>query len=188
VEPCTPHVPGEVGIWIFILGDMLVFGLFFGVFVHERSHETAVFDHSRDTLNMAFGAVNTLLLLTGSLFVVRALHAIKRGAAATCRRWTAGALACGAVFSIDKAIEWTDRLSAHQGPEVNHFYMYFFMFTAIHFLHLVIGMCALVFIWRSTRKQYLTRRDVRALEGAAVYWHLVDLLWIVLFALLYLMA
>jgi nitric oxide reductase NorE protein len=167
---------------------MLVFGLFFGVFVAERAHQAALFDRSRATLTVAFGAVNTLLLLTGSLFVVRALRAIKQGAGASCRRWTAGAMASGLVFSIDKALEWTHLLSTHHGPEVNDFYMYFFMFTAVHFLHLLIGIGLMVFMWRSTRKPHLTMKDVRALEGAATYWHLVDLLWIVLFALLYLMS
>jgi nitric oxide reductase NorE protein len=188
VPPRPVHLPGEVGIWIFILGDMVVFGLFFGVFTYERSRHPAVFDHARDTLHVGLGALNTLLLLSGSLFVVRAVQALRKGQASNTRRWLAPALGCGLLFSIDKAIEWTDLLSSHHGPEVNDFYMYFFMFTAVHFLHLLIGLAALIFMWRSTRKAYLTRRDLRALESAGVYWHLVDLLWVVLFALLYLMS
>jgi len=181
------HIPGEVGIWVFIFGDMLAFSLFFSVFVHERAGNAAVFQHGRETLNLTFGAVNTLLLLTGSLFVALAMPAIRKGASGRARRLIVLAMGCGAGFVANKALEYSAKLDAGHTPDSSDFYMYFFGLTGIHLLHLLIGMLVLAIMWRICRKPVLDAGDVRYLEAGASYWHLVDLLWIVLFALLYLM-
>jgi len=185
-RPRGGHIPGEVGIWVFILGDLIVFSVFFGVFISERSHDPALFEHSRQTLSLTFGAVNTLLLLTGSLLVAVGIGAARRQALQTCRRMFALALLCGAGFVVNKVLEYSDKLSAGHGPAANDFFMYFFMFTGIHLFHLLIGLLGLTLMWRICRRPTLTATDLRNLEAGASYWHLIDLLWIVLFALLYL--
>ncbi|KLL10055.1 cytochrome C oxidase subunit III [Protofrankia coriariae] len=182
------RLPGEVGIWIFILGDMAVFGLFFTVFVYERDDHPDLFEASRDTLNITLGTLNTLLLLTGSLFVVRGLNAVKDGRSRVARRWLAGAIVTGLAFAVDKVVEYADQAQAGHGISTNHFYMYFYMYTAIHLTHLAIGVCALIYMRGLAGRPELTVRHVRNLENGASYWHMVDLLWIVLFALLYLMG
>jgi nitric oxide reductase NorE protein len=181
------HVPGEIGIWVFIFGDMVVFSVFFGVFVVERSQSSELFEHSRETLDVTFGAVNTLLLLTGSLFVAQGVSAVRRRLVPQGGRLIALALLCGCGFVFNKALEYGAKLGAGHGPDANDFYMYFFMFTGIHLVHLLLGLVALAVMWKITRKPALDARDVRNLEAGASYWHLIDLLWIVLFALLYLM-
>ncbi|WP_250282549.1 MULTISPECIES: cytochrome c oxidase subunit 3 family protein [unclassified Frankia] len=181
------RVPGEIGIWVFIFGDMLVFGLFFGVFVHERSRSTELFEQAHETMNLTFGAVNTLLLLTGSMFVVLGLSALRGGASRPGSRMILVTLLCGAGFVLNKYLEYSDKIDAGHTPSANSFYMYYFVFTGIHLLHLLIGMIGLVIMYRIARKPVLEARDIRNLEAGACYWHLVDLLWIVLFALLYLM-
>jgi len=181
------HVPGEIGIWVFILGDMLVFAVFFGVLVTERSQNAELFEHSRATLNLTFGAVNTLLLLTGSLFVALGVSAVRRQAVRQSTRLFALAFVCGSGFVFNKGLEYSAKFSEDHGPDANDFFMYFFMFTGIHLIHLLLGLLALALMWKISRKPALDARDVRNLEAGASYWHLIDLLWIVLFALLYLM-
>jgi nitric oxide reductase NorE protein len=187
------HLPGEPGVWVFILGDMLMFALLFGVFVHYRAQDPALYLQSQTTLNQGFGALNTLLLLTSSWFVVGAVqdarnHRADRG----CTRIILAFL-CGAGFITVKFFEYREKISAGSTLTSNDFYMYYYMLTGIHLLHVVIGMGVLLFLWRTLRQSALhpnTRSPesvVAHLESGASFWHLVDMLWIFLFALLYLM-
>jgi nitric oxide reductase NorE protein len=184
-----PHVPGEVGIWVFVLGDMMVFALLFGIFVYERADQVEVFERSQGALNVTFGAVNTLLLLTSSLFVVLGVRAVRERI-----RSDAGpilfvlAFLCGLAFVVNKYLEWSEKLRAGQSPADNDFYMYFYVLSGIHLLHVLIGLGVLVFLWRLSRRVEPGWKDIRALESGASYWHLVDLLWVVLFPLLYLLG
>lgn len=188
VEQRREHLPGELGIWIFILGDMAAFGLFFTVFVWERGGDPALFNASRDTLDITLGALNTLLLLTGSLCVIRGLAAVKAGRSRVARRWITAAMATGGLFGVDKVVEYVEQGRAGHGIGTNDFYMYYFMLTGIHLTHLCLGMGVLGYMRGLTGRAELTVRHVRNLESGASYWHMVDLLWIVLFALLYLMG
>jgi nitric oxide reductase NorE protein len=179
------HIPGEIGIWVFVLGDMLIFGLFFVVYLHARNRDIALFEQAHATMSLTFGAVNTLLLLTGSLFVVLGVDALRRGLPG--KRMILLTLLCGAAFVVSKYLEYTGKVVGGQVPSANVFYMYYFVFTGIHLVHLLLGMAFLAVMYRIARKPVLAGRDIAHLEAGACFWHLVDLLWIVLFALLYLM-
>ncbi len=187
------HLPGEPGVWVFILGDMLMFALLFGVFVYYRAQDPALYLQSQTTLNQGFGALNTLLLLTSSWFVVGAVqdarnHRADRGSVRIIL-----ALLCGAGFITVKFFEYREKISAGSTLTSNDFYMYYYMLTGIHLLHVVIGMGVLIFLWRTLRQSALSPNTrspesvVAHLESGASFWHLVDMLWIFLFALLYLM-
>jgi nitric oxide reductase NorE protein len=182
------HVPGEVGVWVFIIGDMLVFALFFGVFMVERGNALEEFRAGRDTLDTAFGVINTLMLLTGSILVALAMTAVREGMADRAPRLLLGAMATGTVFLVDKVIEYADKFSAHITPGTNDFYTLFFVFTGIHALHLLIGLGALTYMRSLVRRGPPSGRDMAMMECCASYWHLVDLLWVVLFALFYRVA
>lgn len=182
------HLPGELGIWMFIVGDMLVFGLFFGVFMVQRGDGLEEFRDGRESLHTAFGAVNTLLLLTGSILVVLAMRAVREGAARQARRLIAGAMATGAVFIVNKAVEYADKLGDDLTPSTNDFYTLFYAFTGIHLVHLLVGMAALAYMYVLANRPRRGDHDLSAMESCASYWHLVDLLWVVLFPLFYLVA
>jgi nitric oxide reductase NorE protein len=182
----TQHLPGELGIWVLILGDMTVFALLFGVFVYYRGRQPALFARSQTDLHQTFGAVNTLLLLTGSLFVITAVRAIRAGMRRLAPSALSVALVCGCAFLVNKGLEWSDLLSHGHRPAGNNFFTYFFVLTGIHAFHLLIGMGVLITLFILSRKDKLTPRQFAFVEGGACFWHMVDLLWIVLFALLYL--
>jgi nitric oxide reductase NorE protein len=185
--PRRGHVPGEVGAWVFILGDMTVFALLFGVFVYYRGKQPALFEHSQAQLHRSFGAINTLLLLTSSLCVITAVRAVRANHRKHAGWLIAVAMVCGTAFLVNKGLEWSDLLAHHHKPATNNFYMYFFVLTGIHAFHLIIGMGVLTTLLVLTRKPSLSKGQYAFLEGGACFWHMVDLLWIVLFALLYLM-
>jgi nitric oxide reductase NorE protein len=181
------HVPGEVGIWVLILGDMTMFALLFGVFMHYRDQQPALFHHAQATLNQTYGAVNTVLLLTSSLCVVLGVSAVRRRMRSIAPKLFLLALACGLGFSVIKILEYTGKASHGIGLNTNDFYMYYFVLTGIHFLHLLIGMGVLMFLWRLSLRPDISTKQIGYLEAGASYWHMVDLLWIVLFPLIYLL-
>lgn len=180
------HLPGEAAVWVFILGDMLMFSAFFGQFYWDRAKQLELFNTSQTTLSITFGAINTLLLLTGSLFVVLGvLYAKRRQGRPAARQFTA-AFACASAFAFNKILEYGSKLSTGITPVSNDFYTYYYVFTGIHMLHLLIGMA---FLW-NMRQAVLAQNSpnadrIRFIEVGASYWHLVDLLWIVLFPILY---
>ena len=180
------HVPGELGVWMFILGDMLMFGLFFVVFMQARAADPALFLHAQAGLNLHLGAVNTLLLLTSSWFVVKGLQAARTQGRHLSARWFVVAIMCGVGFASIKLVEYSEKIGAGITLTTNDFYMYYFIFTGIHFMHVLIGMGVLVFMWLRVRTAEPAGGEITLLESGATFWHLVDLLWIVLFPLLYL--
>lgn len=181
----APHVPGEAGVWVLILGEMTMFAAFFAVYTHERTANRDLFTASQRQLDGTIGLINTCLLLLSSLLVLRGVNGVRRGSAAGASRLFSLAIACGIGFAVDKAIEYADLLHEGNTPATNHFFMYYFVFTGIHACHLAIGMCLLTYLWRTTRRPD-ARVSTAVVEGCASYWHLVDVLWIVLFPLLYL--
>ena len=114
---------------------------------------------------------------------VRAIRAgLRRVAPAT----IAAALVCGCAFLVNKGLEWSDLLIHGHKPATNNFFMYFFVLTGIHAFHLLIGMGVLTTLFVFSRKKTLSSLQLALVEGGGCFWHMVDLLWIVLFALLYL--
>ncbi len=181
----TPHTPGEDGTWIFILGDMSVFAGFFITYLVYRSHNIDLFNGSSAQLTQLYGVINTLLLLTSSLLVVVGLRAIRRRALRIAPWCFAGAFVCGLGFSVLKISEYTNKVGHGITPSTNEFWMYFYILTGLHFFHLLVGMGVLVYLMVKSKKALLTVKEFAFVEGGACFWHMVDLLWIVLFPLLY---
>jgi nitric oxide reductase NorE protein len=186
-DSVTPRLPGEPGVWMFIIGDVLIFSLLFSVFVYDRSQEVALFVEQQQLLNQTLGLCNTLLLLTSSWLVALAVHSARTGQLARARGCFGLATLGGIGFVVIKYFEWSDKLAAGLTIETNNFFMYYYVMTGIHLMHMLIGIGVLVFLWQSVRDAEFDSQDVAVLESGACFWHLVDILWIALFALLYLM-
>jgi len=186
-SPRVPRVPGEPGAWIFILGDMCVFAVFFSVYLLERGHDPGLFARSQEELNRNLGALNTMFLLVSSLLVVLAVRAVRQDSHRhLAPRLFLGALACGGCFIVVKAFEYHEKFAAGITPATNDFFMYYFVLTGLHLFHLVFGMGVLVVLWRFATQDALSHHKLAFIEGGACFWHMVDLLWIVLFPLLFL--
>jgi nitric oxide reductase NorE protein len=186
--PTVRRIPGESGTWVFLFGDMLVFGVFFVTFMVERAKAPQVFDVARTTLHVGVGATNTLVLLTSSLCVVVALGAIRSGMKSMATKALYAAMGCGLVFIGLKVFEYVTLASSGHGPGANHFYLYYFILTGIHLLHVCIGLAVLALLVTQSRRTELSATRLALIEGGACFWHLVDLLWIFLFALMYLVS
>jgi nitric oxide reductase NorE protein len=182
------RVPGENGTWVLLFGDMLVFGVFFATFMVERARAPEIFDVSRKTLHIGVGLTNTLVLLTSSLCVVVALGALRSGAQYIARSAVLAAMVCGGIFVLLKVFEYHSLLRQGHGVGANHFYLYYFILTGVHLFHVCVGLAVLTFLLTQTRRHDISETRMAVVEGGACFWHLVDLLWVVLFPLLYLVA
>ena len=177
------HVPGEAGIWIFIFGDMTLYALLSACFMLDRRKQPALFDQSANTLHTTFGAVNAFLLLASSLLVALGVRAAREHTTRYAPVLFTGALVCASGFVINKYFEYSGLVRAGHPPTENVFYTYYYVLTGIHLTHLLAGMCVLVYLRQVSKR---VAPPIRAVESGASFWHVVDLLWMVLFSLLYL--
>jgi nitric oxide reductase NorE protein len=181
------HIPGEAGVWVLILGDMFAFSAFFAVYLVHRAQDVALFSVSQAALERRFGLLNTAVLLTSSLFVARAVIAARAGDRRRSARLLVLALACGGGFVVSKAFEWGRKIAAGITLNTNEFYSFYYMFTGIHLLHVLVGMGVLTYLLTRTRRGDPGASHIAAMEGGGAFWHMVDLIWVVLFALFYLL-
>ena len=176
-------MPGEAGIWLFIFGDMLIFSLFFGTFLVYRISDLEVFVWSHAQLNQTYGLVNTFLMLTSSWFVATGVKAARRNIARVAPLCFVFAFICGFGFAVIKFFEYGDKIRAGITLNTNEFFICYYMFTGIHLMHVFIGMGVLAFLANYSRSAALGDNQISNIESGASFWHVVDLLWIVLFAL-----
>jgi nitric oxide reductase NorE protein len=184
VEP--RRLPGVDGIWVFIGADAVIFAILFGNFMQDRLHNPAMFEASRHTLNMHLGGIDTLILLTSSLAVALAIQAIKRDLVDRVPRYLLGGVLTGLMFVVSKSIEYFQKFAHGITPATDAFYMWYFTLTGIHLTHVLLGTGLLTYVWIKARRGAYSSSHRAVPECVASFWHLVDLLWIVLFALLYL--
>lgn len=179
--------PGDLAMWVFILAELLVFGVFFLAYAFARAGNPELFNHYQATLDRGSGLINTVLLITGSYFAARAVVAIRRGGRRACERWLLAALAAGAGFVALKGAE----LGHHYGEGIrlstNTFYMFYLSLTFFHFMHVLMGLAILGAVAVKARRGAYSAREHTGVETGAAYWHMVDLVWLILFPLVYVM-
>jgi len=181
------RLPGKVGIWVLVAADLVIFAVLFASFMQERSANLGLFDESRRALSPTIGGINTLILLTSSWCVVLAVHAAKDNQLREVQRWLAGGALCGFAFMVSKAVEYTGKISAGITMGSNPFYMWYYSLTGLHLAHVIVGTVVLILLRGKARSGSYNEANRVGLEMGATFWHMVDLLWVMLFSLLYLM-
>lgn len=176
---------------MFIAFDCASFALFFLVFMIQRAAQAPLYDASSRLLDFRLGFANTVILITSSWLVALANRAGRDGDLAKTRRllWAGFAVASG--FGVIKAFEYTAKISNGVTVLTNEFFTFYFALTGVHLLHYLIGMAVLGFL--AIRASQVRTEDERItyggwLDGGALFWHMVDLLWVYLFAMLYLLG
>ena len=181
------RLPGVDGVWVFIGADAAIFAILFLSFMRDRLKNPALFEASRHSLNMNLGGIDTLILLTSSWSVALAIQALKRDLVDRVPRYLLGGVLTGLMFVVSKSIEYFQKFAHGLTPGTNPFYMWYFTLTGIHLTHVLVGTSLLTFLWIRSRRGTWSSSNRVVPECVASFWHLVDLLWIVLFPLLYLM-
>lgn len=178
-------LPGDFAIWVFIFAELTVFGVLFSAFAFARAAHVDLFNQSQLALNRGLGAANTLVLVTSSYFVARATRAIKDGRRLLCGHWLTGALGLGVVFLALKLFEFHQDYTHGITLSTNLFDMFYLSLTFFHFMHVVMGMAILAVVAYKAYAGRYGAEDHAGVETGGSYWHMVDLVWIILFALVY---
>jgi len=198
----TPHVHRDdvgsrMGMWIFLFTELILFGGLFIVYAVYRFQFPDEFKLAAKELDTLVGALNTIVLLTSSLTMALSITAIAKGSKKLALFFSWTTLFLGLVFLVNKYFEWGHKfevgiypqsavLTAKSNGEILYFGLYYTM-TGLHALHVIIGMVIIAFnVWFIARNVVHQHSYVK-LENAGLYWHLVDIIWIYLFPLFYLL-
>lgn len=183
----APHGQKTVpGILTFIAADTANFVLFFGYFMVERLQQPALFARSAAQLDIRLGLLNTIILITSGWLVALAVEAARAGETARVRRLLTGAIGIGSCFALVKGWEYATKIAQGLTPQTDAFFTFYYVFTGVHLLHYVIGLALLIATVVRARAPRPDPGFLGWIESCALFWHMVDLLWVFLFAMLYL--
>jgi len=198
VEEHRDDEASKLGMWLFIFTELLLFGGLFLVYSIFRAEYPLAFHASSLELSVTIGAINTIVLLFSSMTIAMALTAIQKNDQKRALIFIGITLFCAAIFLVNKYFEWGHKFEMRLYPGsplmpflgrgyLLYFSLYFFM-TGLHALHIIIGMTLLVVCYFKVKSKNINSKDYVLLENGALYWHLVDLIWIFLFPLMYLIS
>ena len=190
----------DLGMWVFLATEILFFGVLFTAYVATRLHDPQAFAIGSRLTNVTLGSINTGVLLTSSLMMALAVRATKLGS----DRAAFGFLCATAVLGVaflgikftEYVLDYHDHLVpvldfSHPGPHAggveNFFYLYFFM-TGLHSLHMIVGIGVVTVLAVMAARRRFTSDYFTPVELGGLYWHLVDIVWIFLYPLLYLVS
>jgi nitric oxide reductase NorE protein len=179
------ELPGDIHIWVMVLGDLLIFGAYFVIFMIYRAQAPQQFLAAQQHLDVTVGVLNTIVLLTSSWFVVQGVQSARAGRHDRAIRLIYLGGAFGVLFIAVKAYEWTTKIIDGHTFTSGEFFGFYYMLTGVHLFHVALGLVILGVVTRELRNP--RRRRISMVESGAIYWHMVDLLWVVIFALFYVM-
>jgi cytochrome c oxidase subunit 3 len=200
-HPADIHRQAEtakLGMWVFLFTEMLLFGGMFIVYSVYRLRNAAAFHLAAQEMSVVIGTANTIILLISSSTIAMAMTAIRKDNKRLALLLTGFTVILGLLFLVNKYFEWGAHFREHIYPgsstlalrgqgDVLFFGLYFFM-TGLHALHIIIGLTIIIVIMTFISGGRIHANRYSVLENGALYWHLVDLIWIFLFPLFYLIT
>jgi heme/copper-type cytochrome/quinol oxidase subunit 3 len=185
-RPDTGLANGKLGIWLFLASEVMLFGALFSTYIILRTGST---EWPHGELNVALGAVNTVILISSSVTMVLAWAALKTNNFGRHRLFLIATFLLAGIFLVNKYFEYADHFARGEGPWHNTFLAIYFTLTGLHGLHILGGMIVMAYfigpgarLWKKHPDQFANR-----IEYTGLYWHFVDLVWIFLFPILYLL-
>ena len=190
------YTGAKLGMWLFLFTEVLLFGGMFLVYAEYRQLNSAEFHEAGREMNVFIGAANTVILLTSSLTMALAISAIKKGMKTRSLLFQAATVLLGLGFLVNKYFEWSDHIRKGFYPDspellaMSHgkilFFGLYYVMTGIHALHVIIGVSVITFMFALTLRGRISDADYVKLENTGLFWHIVDIIWIYLFPLFYL--
>jgi nitric oxide reductase NorE protein len=179
------YPPGGILMWIIIFLELITFGMALVAFVYYGRENAVVFHHSRMQLNTTFGAINTVFLLTSGFFMANAVHQFKENNIQKSSVFFKLAMLGGFLFLALKSVEYYHKIESGISLDTNMFYTFYWLLTGFHVIHVIMGLVILG--WTNYG---MTKKDsdtvVEDIEACAAFWHMCDLIWLLLFPTLYL--
>ncbi|WP_029106172.1 cytochrome c oxidase subunit 3 [Mycobacterium sp. URHD0025] len=176
-------VPGQPDMWMFVLFESLLFTAYFSVYLVTRTQNPDLFLQSQSHLDLRIGVVNTIALLLSSWAIARCVQASREGNYRSALTNVILTISFGVIFLAGKIIEWVTQIRMGNTFTSDEFFQHYFFLTSIHCIHVLIGFVVLgVVVYQLWSPQ---RRSQQLVETGATYWHTVDFLWVLIFALIY---
>lgn len=188
MDPAVEYSSSKLGMWLFLGTEILLFGGLFAAYAIFRAKYPEMFMEQHLELNKKMGAVNTCILIFSSLTMAMGVSAIQRGKQKATAILLLITILCGLGFGVVKYFEYSAKFHHHIYPDTSIFFSLYFMMTGLHMLHVFVGLLILAALFVLTMKGKFNEKYSTPVEVGGLYWHLVDLIWIYLFPLLYLIA
>jgi cytochrome c oxidase subunit III len=186
VRPDTGLANGKLGIWLFLASEVMLFGALFSTYIILRMGAP---EWPHGELSVLLGAINTVILISSSVTMVMAWASLKLNDWAKHRLYLIATFVLAGIFLVNKYFEYADHLARNEGPAHSTFLAIYFTLTGLHGIHILGGMVVMAYfigpgakMWKSSPEQFANR-----IEYTGLYWHFVDLVWIFLFPVLYLL-
>lgn len=187
-HPETRLYNGKLGIWLFLASEVLLFGAFFSTYILLRVGDAGNWPVQSELLNIPLATVNTVILITSSVTMVMAWASLKLERFDRFQLYFAATIVLAVAFLVIKGFEYAAEFSHHRYPKTNNFLAIYFTMTGLHGIHILAGVGVNLYHLVTARRWYQTdpERLTNRIEIAGLYWHFVDLVWIFLFPVLYL--
>jgi cytochrome c oxidase subunit 3 len=185
-RPDSGLANGKLGIWLFLASEVMLFGALFSTYILLR---VGAIEWPHGELSIKLGAINTVILICSSVTMVMAWASLKLNDFGKGRLYLLVTFVLAGVFLVNKYFEYAEHLGKGEGPWHSTFFAIYFTLTGLHGLHIIGGMVVMAYLlgpgaglWKRNPEQYTNR-----IEYTGLYWHFVDLVWIFLFPVLYLL-
>ncbi len=179
------YPPGGILIWIIIFLELITFGMAIVAFTLSSNLETEVFKQSSNQLNLFIGTTNTVLLLLSGYFMAKAIQDIKREDLVRFKSSIVITMVLGLLFIVFKCVEYFQKIQQGIFIDTNTFYSYYWFLTLFHLVHVLVGLVILLLTYYSVKKSNQIILD--NIEASGAFWHMCDLIWLLIFPILYLM-
>lgn len=179
------YPPGGILMWIIIFLELFTFGLALIAMVYYGKQEPELFRESKLLLNTTFGTINTVFLISSGFFMALSVHYIKIKKVNKSSFFLILTMLGGIFFLILKSIEYSAKIDAGIGIGYNTFFTFYWMLTLFHVIHVLVGLIILIFIYFGLKKDKLNT-NIEDFEASAAFWHMCDLIWLLLFPIIYL--
>ena len=188
VRPDTGVTNPKLGIWLFLASEVMLFGSLFSSYALLRLGAPS-WPNQSEILSVPLATLNTIILISSSVTMVLAWASLKRRDLVSYRMYMGATILCGLGFMVVKAFEYGDKFSHGLLPSTNNFLGLYFTLTGLHAIHVLAGLVVNTYFWGPGARMWRTdpERFTNRIEVAGLYWHFVDLVWIFLFPVLYLL-
>jgi cytochrome c oxidase subunit III len=187
-RPDTGLTSPKLGVWLFLASEVMLFGSLFSSYVLLRTGAEH-WPRQADIVNIPLATLNTAVLIASSVTMVMSWASLKMNNFAKYKLYMGLTFLAGVGFLVIKSIEYNEKFSHHYYPSTNNFIAIYFLMTGLHAIHVIGGMVVNGFLWGPGAKMWKSHPEqfTNRVEVAGLYWHFVDLVWIFLFPVLYLL-
>ncbi|MFV0338874.1 MAG: cytochrome c oxidase subunit 3 [Chthoniobacterales bacterium] len=180
--------PGGILVWLIVILELITFAAGIGVYLAQQRAHPEEFVAGAATLNQPLAFANTMLLLTGGWCMAVAIASLHEGREKLGRLWIQGAIFTGVAFMILKLVEWSEKIRHGASFGEDHFYTAYFALTGFHFLHVFVAVLILAYLCYALKRGRYSATNYFDIESGGIFWHMCDLIWLLLYPAIYLLS